>query len=46
MGKLSSNQKFETFLKPKEIAEYVEFVISFDKQLISEEIRLNRMEIK
>ena len=46
MGKLSKDQKFETFLKPKEIAEYVEFVISFDKQLISEEIRLNRMEIK
>jgi len=46
MGKLSKDQKFETFLKPKEIAEYVEFVISFDKQLISEEIRLNRMKIE
>ena len=46
MGKLSKDQKFETFLKPEEIAEYVEFVINFDKQLISEEIRLNRMEIK
>ena len=46
MGRLSKNQKFETFLKPEEIAEYVEFVISFDKQLISEEIRLNRMKIE
>ena len=46
MGRLSKNQKFEAFLKPKEIAEYVEFVISFDKQLISEEIRLNRMKIE
>ena len=43
MGKLSKDQKFETFLKPEEIAEYVEFVISFDKQLVSEEIRLNRI---
>jgi 3-oxoacyl-[acyl-carrier protein] reductase len=46
MGKLSKDQDFETFLKPKEIADYVAFVISFDKQLISEEIRLNRMNIK
>ena len=46
MGKLSKDQKFETFLKPEEIAEYVNFVINFDNQLISEEIRLNRMEYK
>ena len=46
MGKLSKDQKFETFLEPKEIADYVTFVIGFDKQLISEEIRLNRMQIK
>jgi short-subunit dehydrogenase len=46
MGKLSKDQKFETFLEPKEVADYVAFVISFDKQLISEEIRLNRMQIK
>ncbi len=46
MGKLSKDQNFETFLEPKEIAEYVAFVIGFNKQLISEEIRLNRMQIK
>ena len=46
MGKLSKDQKFETFLEPKEIADYVTFVIGFDKQLISEEIRLNRIQIK
>jgi 3-oxoacyl-[acyl-carrier protein] reductase len=46
MGKLSKDQKFETFLKPKEIADYVAFVISFDKQLISEEIRLNRIKLE
>ena len=46
MGKLSKDQKFETFLKPKEIADYVAFVIKFDNQLISEEVRLNRMNIE
>ncbi len=46
MGKLSKDQKFETFLEPKEVADYVAFVIGFDKQLISEEIRLNRMQIE
>ena len=46
MGKLSKDQKFETFLEPKEVADYVAFAIGFDKQLISEEIRLNRMQIK
>jgi 3-oxoacyl-[acyl-carrier protein] reductase len=46
MGKLSKDQKFETFLEPKEVANYVAFVIEFDKQLISEEIRLNRMQIE
>lgn len=29
-----------------EVAEYVAFVISFDKDLISEEIRLNRIKIE
>ena len=46
MGKLSKDQKFETFLEPKEVAEYVEFVIRFEKQLVSEEIRLNRIQMK
>jgi 3-oxoacyl-[acyl-carrier protein] reductase len=46
MGKLSKDQKFETFLEPEEVADYVAFVIGFDKQLVSEEIRLNRMQIK
>lgn len=46
MGKISNDQKFETFLNPKEIAEYVAFIISFDKELISEEIRLNRIKIE
>ncbi len=44
MGKQIPNENKETFLDPKEIAEYVTFVMKFDKELISEEIRLNRME--
>ena len=46
MGKLSKDQKFETFLEPKEVADYVAFAIGFDKQLISEEIKLNRIHIE
>jgi 3-oxoacyl-[acyl-carrier protein] reductase len=45
MGKLSKDQDFDTFLDPVEVAKYVEFVISFDKELISEEIRLNRINL-
>lgn len=44
MGKLVKNQDFDTFIDPKEIAEYVAFVISFDNEMVSEEIRLNRMQ--
>ncbi len=46
MGKISKEQNFNTFLNPKEIADYVSFVISFDKELISEEIRLNRIRME
>ena len=46
MGRQVKNQDFETFIDPKEIAEYISFVISFDAELISEEIRLNRMVIR
>lgn len=46
MGKISNDQNFETFLNPKEIAEYVIFLISFDNELISEEIRLNRIKME
>lgn len=45
MGKLSKDQDFDTFLDPVEVAKYVEFVISFDKELVSEEIRLNRISL-
>jgi len=45
MGKLSKDQDFSTFLDPSEIAKYIEFVIKFDKDLVSEEIRLNRIKL-
>lgn len=43
MGKLSKDQNFETFLNPDEVADYILFVISFDKEMMSEEVRLNRI---
>jgi short-subunit dehydrogenase len=46
MGKTDTRQNFDTFLKPEEIAEYISFVLSFDKELVSEEIRLNRFVIE
>ena len=46
MAKISTDQDFETFLDPKEVAKFVEFLISFDNELVVEEIRLNRMEIR
>ena len=46
MGKLIENHNFNTFLNPKEIVEYVAFICSFDNEMISEEIRLNRIVIE
>lgn len=46
MGKLIKNQKFDTFLNPEEIAEYAAFICSFDGEMISDEVRLNRMVIE
>jgi 3-oxoacyl-[acyl-carrier protein] reductase len=45
MGKLIKHQNFDTFIDPREIAEYVAFICSFDGEMISDEIRLNRMVI-
>jgi len=46
MGKQCKNQNFETFINPKEIAEYIVNIISFDKEMIVEESRLNRIKIE
>lgn len=46
MGKKVLHQDFTTFIDPEEIAEYITFVISFDNEMVSEEIRLNRIQIQ
>jgi 3-oxoacyl-[acyl-carrier protein] reductase len=46
MGKKCKNQNFETFINPKEIAEYIVNVIKLDKEMIIEESRLNRIKIE
>ena len=43
MAKLSTDQDYETFLDPKDVAEFVIFSISFDKEMTIGESRLNRM---
>jgi len=45
MARLSKDQDYETFLNPTEVAKYIEFIIQFDGNLISEEIRLNRINL-
>lgn len=46
MGKISVDQDFTTFLNPNEVAQYITNVISFDNEMIVDESRLNRMEMK
>ena len=46
MGKKVKNQDFSTFIDPGELAEYIGFTISFDSDMISEELRINRFKIQ
>jgi short-subunit dehydrogenase len=43
MAKVLTKQDFSTFIEPKEVADIIIFVISFDNEMIPEEIRLNRL---
>lgn len=43
MGRKVKHQRYDSFIDPREIARFVAFVISFDGEMVSEEIRLNRM---
>lgn len=43
MGRQVPGQCFDTFIEPRDVAEYVAFVIGFDGAMVSEEVRLNRM---
>jgi short-subunit dehydrogenase len=46
MGMATKGQSYETFLHPGDIAKYVVFTISFDSNIISEEVFLKRMLVK
>jgi len=46
MGKATKNQDYSTFIDPEDIAEYVTFIISFDSNIISDEVQLKRMFIR
>tara|TARA_R110002110_G_scaffold162137_2_gene361219 strand:+ start:139 stop:867 length:729 start_codon:yes stop_codon:yes gene_type:complete len=46
MGRTDKRQDFSTFLDPKEVAEYVLFIMSYDAELVSEEIRVNRIQVR
>jgi len=43
MAKVLTKQDFTTFIDPKEVANMIIFAISFDNEMIPEEIRLNRL---
>ena len=46
MAKKLVEQNFNTFLDPKEVADAILFVISYDKEMIIDELRLNRIKIE
>ena len=46
MARKSVDQNFDTFLDPKEVGEFIVHMITFDKEMISDEIRLNRMVVE
>lgn len=46
MGEQVKGQSPESFIEPSEIAEYVAFIISFDNEMVSEEIKLNRIRLQ
>ena len=46
MGRRIQNQDYETFLDPKEVAAWVAFACGFDGALVTDEMRLNRMDVQ
>ena len=46
MGSRIENQDYDTFVNPIEIADFVAFISSFDGEMVTDEIRLNRMVIR
>jgi NAD(P)-dependent dehydrogenase (short-subunit alcohol dehydrogenase family) len=43
MGKMVIGQNYDTFIDPAELADFIVKVISYDDNMISEEIRVNRI---
>ena len=46
MGKQTIGQDYETFLNPADIAKFVVFSISFESNIMAEEVFLKRMEVR
>jgi len=46
MARHDKRQDFNTFLDPKEVANFIVHTISFDSGMIAEEVRMNRMVIR
>jgi len=46
MGATDKRQDFSTFLDPREVAEYIVFMMSYDTELVSEEVRVNRIIVR
>lgn len=46
MGKATPGQDYETFLEASEVADYVMFAISHDGNAMSQEILINRMQVR
>ena len=46
MGATVPQQDFSTFMKAEEIADYIIYIIKFDNEMISEEVRVNRIRIQ
>ncbi len=44
MGRLDPDQDIETFLDPKEVAEYFLFSATYQNEMVTNEIRVNRIE--
>ena len=38
------DEKFDSFMNPNEIAEFIVYLVSFDNEMVSEEIRLSRID--
>ena len=46
MGETVPHQDFSTFMRAEEVADYIIYIIKFDSEMISEEVRLNRITIR